>query len=90
MAQWTSREVAGRAWSPLVRQTLYEVNLSTSGCSGVSFSLFPVVCVITTFEDYGGQRGSPSHIHPHARGLPLEKLRAGAVNQSETLESDAR
>ena len=43
LAQWTSRELADRAWSPLVGYTLHEANLCTSGYSGVSFSLFPDV-----------------------------------------------
>lgn len=43
LAQWTSRELADRAGSPLVGYTLHEPNLCTSGYSGASFSLFPVV-----------------------------------------------
>lgn len=48
---------------------------------------FRLFGIITTFEDYGGQRGSPSHMHPHVEGLPLGKPRAEIVNQSETLQS---
>ena len=45
-----------------------------------SFRLFRMIII---FEDYGGQRVSPSHMHPHVGGLPLGKPRAEIVNQSD-------
>lgn len=49
-----------------------------------SFRFFRMIII---FEDYGGQRVSPSHMHPHVGGLPLGKPRAEIVNQSETPQS---